>query len=71
VSDLHWVDSQVSKYSLALVDTLATHLDNGRVLGYDTAHGYAHRPLLGRRYADEFQVRQVFEADVRAYMENL
>jgi hypothetical protein len=46
VSDLHWVDSQVSKYSLALVDTLATHLDNGRVLGYDTAHGYAHRPLL-------------------------
>jgi hypothetical protein len=73
VSDLKWLDGVVIKYSLALIDTLATHLDNGRVLGYDSAHGCAHRHLKGKVTPTSFsnfdEVREAFEADLRLFLE--
>jgi hypothetical protein len=44
-----WEDSegQVVRYNLAFIHHRIFAGDNGRVLGYDTAHGYAHRHYMG------------------------
>lgn len=44
-----WVDTQgeVVRYHLAYVNHLIHGGDNGRVLGYDKAHGEHHRHYLG------------------------
>ena len=45
-----WVDlktGQVTRYSLAYINHRICGLDNGRVLGYDNAHGYHHRHFMG------------------------
>jgi Family of unknown function (DUF6516) len=44
-----WRDSAgaVVKYSLAYIDPAVSPGDNGRVLGYDNAHGYHHRHYRG------------------------
>jgi hypothetical protein len=43
-----WVDEngRVGRYSLAFILPTAT-VDNGRVLGYDNAHGTPERHLMG------------------------
>ncbi len=45
-----WMDAQgrVSRYNLAYINHRIYAGDNGRVLGYDSAHGYHHRQLYGR-----------------------
>lgn len=45
-----WVDEgtgEVTRYSLAYINHTVFGLDNGRVLGYDNAHGYHHRHFMG------------------------
>ncbi len=44
-----WVDFQgkVVRYNLAFINHLLYSGDNGRVLGYDCAHGYHHRHFMG------------------------
>ena len=44
-----WVDGQgrVIRYSLAYINPLMHAGDNGRVLGYDSAHGHHHRHYRG------------------------
>ena len=44
-----WQDStgKVVRYSLAFIDHHMCQKDNGRVLGYDSAHGYHHRHWVG------------------------
>ena len=44
-----WTDAQgtVVRYSLACVNPLIYAGDNGRVLGYDVAHGTHHRHYMG------------------------
>ncbi len=44
-----WSDAQgtVVRYNLAYVNSLIYAGDNGRVLGYDVAHGSHHRHYLG------------------------
>ncbi len=44
-----WEDSAgtVARYNLAFVNPFLTGLDNGRVLGYDNAHGEHHRHFYG------------------------
>ena len=37
----------VVKYSVAYIDLRIHALDNGRVLGYDNAHGHHHRHFMG------------------------
>lgn len=47
----------VTRYNLAYVNPLLTTRDNGRVLGYDNAHGEHHRHYLGKTEP----------ADIRSY----
>ena len=45
-----WVDSEgrVVRYNLAYINPLIFAGDNGRVLGYDSAHGRHHRHYRGK-----------------------
>jgi len=51
-----WQDStgKVVRYNLAFIDCQKCHKDSGRVLGYDSAHGYHHRHWMGAVEAIEF-----------------
>jgi hypothetical protein len=44
-----WVDEdgKVSRYNLAYINHEMYQGDNGRVVGYDNAHGYHHRHYFG------------------------
>jgi hypothetical protein len=46
-----WQDpttGKVVRYNLAFINHLMYRGDNGRVLGYDVAHGYHHRHFMGK-----------------------
>jgi hypothetical protein len=44
-----WTDDEgeVTRYSLAYINHLIYAGDNGRVLGFDNAHGYHHKHYMG------------------------
>jgi len=44
-----WVDNEgeVTRYGLAYINHLIYTGDNGRVLGFDNAHGYHHKHYMG------------------------
>lgn len=44
-----WVgaDGNVTRYNLTYINFLLYAKDNGRVLGYDNAHGSHHKHLMG------------------------
>ncbi|MDO9225675.1 MAG: DUF6516 family protein [Pseudomonadota bacterium] len=44
----------VTRYNLAYINHAIHQGDNGRVLGFDNAHGYHHRHYLGKVEAIEF-----------------
>lgn len=46
--------TRVTRYNLAYINHALYQGDNGRVLGFDNAHGYHHRHYLGRIEAAEF-----------------
>ena len=48
-------DGTVVRYSLAYLDPRICGVDNGRVLGYDNAHGYHHRHFMGQVEHVEFR----------------
>jgi len=45
-----WVDGQgkVTRYNLSYINHMIFHDDNGRVVGYDNAHGSHHRHFMGK-----------------------
>ena len=51
-----WVDRQghVVRYNLAYINHTIHSGDNGRVVGYDNAHGYHHRHYMGKVEEVEF-----------------
>lgn len=59
-----WVDSKgrVVRCNLAYVNPLIYAGDNGRVLGYDSAHRRLHRYFRGRITAVTFLVREAKHA---------
>jgi len=61
-------DGKVTRYSLAYIDPLLFAGDNGRVLGYDNAHGRHHCHRMGVESEYEFrgyaEVLDRFEAEV-------
>jgi hypothetical protein len=65
-------EGKLLRYSLSLID-LSHSSDNGRVLGYDNAHGQHHRHCFGRVDLLEFEsyekLEGQFEAQVRQYLE--
>jgi CHASE1-domain containing sensor protein len=60
---------KVIKYALAYINPLIYAKDNGRVLGYDNGHGYAHRHYMGSITPEPFtsweQLREKFEREWR------
>ena len=52
-----WQDSsgKVVRYNLAFINFFIYQGDNGRVLGYDVAHGHHHRHLKGKVEPIDFQ----------------
>ena len=44
----------VTRYNLAYINHSICRRDNGRVLGFDNAHGYHHRHYMGEVEAVEF-----------------
>lgn len=51
-----WADESgcVTRYNLAYINHELYQGDNGRVIGYDNAHGYHHRHYFGRIEAVDF-----------------
>lgn len=68
-----WVDSKgkVARYNLAYINHDIFQGDNGRVLGYDNAHGVHHRHYKGKVETVEFQsfgnIEERFEAEWLAF----
>lgn len=64
-----WVDErgQVVRYNLAYINHAIFSGDNGRVVGYDNAHGYHHRHYMGEVSPVAFvgfeDIETRFEAD--------
>lgn len=52
-----WVDKdeEISRYALPYINLNITTQDSGRVLGYDNAHGYHHKHLMGKVYPIKFK----------------
>lgn len=63
----------VAKYRLAYVNFSLCQKDNGRVLGFDMAHGFHHEHRMGRVTEvvfENFEALEVrFEKEFRAYHE--
>ena len=51
-----WVDKRgrVTRYNLAYINHALYRKDNGRVIGYDNAHGEHHRHYFGQVEAVQF-----------------
>ena len=68
-----WVDGQgrVVRYNLAYINHELCQADNGRVIGYDNAHGHHHRHCLGKVEPVEFtgfeDIEARFEQDWLAF----
>ena len=45
---------RVVQYSLQYINPMIHSGDNGRVLGYDNAHGYSHKHWMGKITAEDF-----------------
>ncbi|MGYP000847790352 len=45
----------VTRYNLAYINPAIHHGDNGRVLGFDNAHGFHHRHFMGKVEAVKFE----------------
>ncbi len=45
----------VTRYNLAYINHAVYRGDNGRVLGFDNAHGYHHRHFMGQVEVVEFE----------------
>lgn len=59
-----WVDNRnrVVRYNLAYINHAVYAGDNGRVLGYDCAHGHHHRHFKGRLTEVRFESFERIEA---------
>ena len=45
---------KVISYALAYINPLIFSGDNGRVLGYDNAHGFSHKHFMGEMTREPF-----------------
>ena len=59
-----WTDhrGRIVRYNLAYINHLIYAGDNGRVLGYDSAHGRHHRHYKGKETAVRFSCFEEIEA---------
>lgn len=70
-----WVDAKgkVAKYSFAYINHHLCSADNGRVLGFDMAHGHHHEHRMGKVREIVFEsfttLEAQFEQEFRKYHE--
>lgn len=59
-----WQDAtrKVVRYNLAFINHFMHGGDNGRVLGYDIAHGFHHRHFMGKVEKEGFRKRSLERA---------
>jgi hypothetical protein len=50
----HTGKTTVTRYAVAYINHAICQVDNGRVLGFDNAHGYHHRHCMGKIEPVEF-----------------
>jgi hypothetical protein len=68
-----WEDEHgnVVRYNLAYINYSIFQGDNGRVVGYDNAHGFHHRHYMGKIEQVEFrsfeEIEEKFESDWAAF----
>jgi hypothetical protein len=68
-----WEDEQgrVARYNLAYINYSIFQGDNGRVVGYDNAHGFHHRHFMGEVEPVQFKnfedIEERFQADWIAF----
>jgi hypothetical protein len=61
---------KVISYALAYINPLIFSGDNGRVLGYDNSHDYAHRHFMGTIVPDPFtSYEELYERFEREWQE--
>ena len=60
-------ETVVTRYNLAYINHAICQVDNGRVLGFDNAHGYHHRHFMGNVEAVEFEsyaaIAEIFQQE--------
>lgn len=65
------LDGSVVEYSMAYINHKICTQDNGRVIGYDNAHGIHHRHIFGKYEVVEFesyeQILARFEEEWKEY----
>lgn len=47
-AEIELASGKLWRYSPVYINPAINSRDNGRVLGYDNAHGYPHRHLMGK-----------------------
>jgi Family of unknown function (DUF6516) len=64
-----WQDpaGNIVRYNLAFISHFICQKDNGRVLGYDSAHGHHHRHFLGK--VEEFEFVSYSELADKFFLE--
>jgi len=64
-----WVDEsgRVVRYNLAYINHTICQSDNGRVVGFDNAHGFHHRHFMGEVEPVGFVSFEDIEARFQAY----
>lgn len=61
---------KIISYALAYINPLIFSGDNGRVLGYDNSHDYAHRHYMGSIFPDPFiSYEELYERFEREWQE--
>lgn len=68
-----WVNNkgEATRYSLAYINYQLFSGDNGRVLGYDNAHGYHHKHYMGKVEPIKFYNYQELENEFQREFEVL
>lgn len=66
-------DGKLIKYSIAYINHSLNLEDNGRVIGYDNAHGYHHKHLFGEispvnNFINYETTIEQFEREIREYI---
>ncbi len=72
-----WCDNKgiVTRYSLTYVNHAHFSRDNGRVLGYDNAHGYHHRHYMGEvesvTFNNFYEIEERFQSEFEVIHEKI
>lgn len=66
-----WVGQtgKVTRYCFAYINYRLYRVDNGRVVGYDNAHGYHHKHVMGEVIPIDYTTFEALEAEFQLEFE--